>query len=117
MFFAEVVIFVFSASPHFFFEGPFEVLYVDFELVSAAAEGVGDFDLFDVVDAEQVGDGVEYSFFEVVDDFNDFLFFRKAEGLDDHFYFARVSVGVHFDLSEHFVQAFFDELEVAMEHF
>jgi hypothetical protein len=114
--FAEVVIFVFATSPHLLLEGTFQILYVYLDLMSAPAEGVGDFDLFYVVDAEQVGDGVHYSFLEVVDYLFYLVLLRKTERFDHYLNVACVSVGVELDLPEHLVQSLLDQLEVAMEH-
>lgn len=57
MLLAEIVIFMLAALPHLLLERTIQILEVNSQENPTAAEGVGDSDLFEVVDADEVGNG------------------------------------------------------------
>lgn len=72
-----------AATAHLFFERHFEILDINFKVEGAAAEGVGDFDLLDVVDTKQVGYRVDDSFPKGGDKLLELLFMYVGVIFDD----------------------------------
>jgi hypothetical protein len=102
--------------PDLFFERFFEVLDVDFECDSAPAKRIGDLDDFEMVNAEQIWDGVDDALSHVFDDVIHVLVFGVGQRFDEYFGVFGVFVAKEGDFSENFVYFLFGKLEVLIEH-
>lgn len=102
--------------PDLFLERFFEVFDVDFECDSAPAKRVGDLDDFEMVNAEQIGDGAYNALSHVFDDVIHVLVFGVGQRFDEDFDLFSVFVAKEGDFPENFVYFLFGKLEVLIEH-
>ena len=77
---------------HFLLERLVKVLDVNFKDDAAAAEGVGELDLLEVIDAEEVGDGIEHPLPHVFDELGHLILLAIGKALEDDFSPAGVFV-------------------------
>lgn len=116
MLLAEVVILQFALLAQFLLQRFLEVLHVDLQREDAAAEGVRHVCRLEVVDAQQVGDGVHDSRLHALDQTLQVLLLRVAQVLYDDLELVGVFVLVEGDLSEDLVDPLLGEDEIFVEH-
>ena len=116
MLFAKKIVLVFATFAHFFFQRATQVLEVNSEDDSTPTECVRDFDLLEVIDAEQIRNGGEYALVQPFSDSSHFFLTRIGESLKDYLDTSGIFVVVEMNISEHFVVALFKQFKVAAEH-
>jgi hypothetical protein len=113
---AEAVVLDLPALPQLLLERLLQVLYVDLKGEEAAAEGIGDVDDLEVVDAEQVWDGVDDARLHALDDPLQLPLLRARHALHQHLRLLRVLVLVQRDLPEDLVDLLLGQHEVFTKH-